>query len=135
LGLPYPTEKTALGYWYSQSGINQIKSDMLTLLLTNPGERVMLPNYGTPLKRLIFEQNDEASSFTAKDMIAQSIALWEPRVAITNITVSNQVDTTSLNIDDDLSAAGHILFIRIEFVDPENIKEVQELVLNVPLSS
>lgn len=108
---------------------------MLTLLLTNPGERVMLPNYGTPLKRLIFEQNDEASSFTAKDMIAQSIALWEPRVAITNITVSNQVDTTSLNIDDDLSAAGHILFIRIEFVDPENIKEVQELVLNVPLSS
>lgn len=134
LGLPYPTTKTPLGYWYSQSGVNQIKSDMLTLLLTNPGERVMLPDYGTPLRKLLFEQNDSITFEQARQMIINSIQRWEPRVAITQIEVS-MPDRDSLNASDNLTQEEHILFIRILFVDPQNIKEVQELVLNLPLAS
>lgn len=135
LGLPYPTEKTPQGYWFSQSGIDQIKSDLLTLLLTNPGERVMLPDFGTPLKKLLFEPNDSFVAVEAKNIIARSIARWEPRIAVTQIEVTNEVDKTSLNPADNMSEVEHILFIRILFVDPQNIREVQELVLNVPLSS
>lgn len=135
LGLPYPTTKTPLGYWYSQSGVNQIKSDMLTLLLTNPGERVMLPEYGTPLRRMLFEQNDAIAAEQVRQMIINSIQIWEPRVAITQIEVSTTPDRTSLDASDNLTQEEHILFIRILFVDPQDIKEVQELVLNLPLAS
>ncbi len=135
LGLPYPTTKNPQGYWYSQSGIDQIKSDMLTLLLTNPGERVMLPNFGTPLRQILFDQNDGATARKARQMIINSLRQWEPRVAITQVEVSSQVDRNSLNASDNLTQEEHILFIRILFVDPQNIKEVQELVLNVPLAS
>lgn len=135
LGLPYPTVKSPLGYWYSQSGIDQIKSDMLTLLLTTPGERVMLPEFGTPLKRLLFEQNDAVTATKARNMIISSLRRWEPRIAVTDIEVSTRADRTSLNKDDDLTQEEHILFIRILFRDPENIKVIQELVLNVPLSA
>lgn len=134
LGLPYPTTKNPRGYWYSQSGINQIKSDMLALLLTNPGERVMLPNFGTPLNRLFFEPNDITTAETARQMIIDSIRNWEPRIAVTAIDVSTNVESTSLNNQDDLTEKEHILFITIRFVDPENIKEIQELALQVPLS-
>ena len=135
LGLPYPTVKTPLGYWYSQSGLNQIKSDMLCLLLTAPGERVMLPDFGTPLKRLIFEQNDAATAESARQMIIDSIRKWEPRVAITDVEVSTTAERSSLNKDDDLSQEEHILFIRILFRDPENIQVIQELVLNLPMEA
>lgn len=134
LGLPYPTTPNPQGYWYSQSGIDQIKSDMLVLLLTNPGERVMLPTFGTPLNTLLFEPNDPATALKARQMIIKSISDWEPRVAVTNIEVTTNADDTSLDSQDDLTEKEHILYIKINFVDPENIKEVQELALQVPLS-
>lgn len=132
-GIPYPIRKSPLGFLYSQDGINQIKSDMLVLLLTNPGERVMNPTFGTPLRTLIFEPNDVKLQSLAKNMIVNSIKKWEPRIAITAIEVLSKVDETSLNPDDLKEDLDHILFIRIIFVDPQNIKEVQELVLEVPL--
>jgi phage baseplate assembly protein W len=133
LGVPYPIVKNARGFLYSQDGIDQIKSDMLSLLLTNPGERVMNPDFGTPLRKLIFEPNDAALRLQAKNMIINSIKRWEPRIAVTNIEVSSKVDKDSLNKAEQKQDLEHILFIRIIFVDPQNIKEVQELLLEVPL--
>lgn len=135
LGVPYPTRANPRGYWYSQSGTSQIKSDLLCLLLTNPGERVMLPEFGTPLKKLVFEPNDTTLSTQAINMIAASIKRWEPRVVIQKIEASANVDKTSLNKLDDKSEIDQILFIRIIFVDPQKIKDVQELTLQVPLSA
>lgn len=134
LGIPYPIVKNPRGYLYSQDGIDQIKSDLLILLLTNPGERIMNPFFGTPLRQLIFDPNDITLQLKAKNMIINSISRWEPRVKIEQIEVSSRVDETSLNEYDDKSNLEHILFIRIVFIDPENIKEVQELVLEVPLA-
>lgn len=134
LGFPYPIRKNSLGFLYSESGINQIKADMLQLLLTNPGERVMLPQFGTPLRRLIFEPNDPQLAEKAKNMIISSLKLFEPRIAVQNIEVSNNINRDSLNDADALVDIENILSIRIIFVDPENISEVQELKLEMPLA-
>lgn len=133
LGIPYPIRKTPHGFLYPQGGIDQVKSDMLILLLTNPGERVMEPTYGTPLRTLLFEPNDLTLQIRARNMIIASIQKWEPRIKIDDIQVSS-VDETILNIADDKSELESILFIRILFRDPQNIKEVQELTLEVPLA-
>jgi phage baseplate assembly protein W len=134
LGVPYPVKSTPKGFFYSQDGINQIKSDLLCLLLTNPGERVMTPNFGTPLRRLLFEPNDLSLQIAAKNMIIDSISTWEPRIAIQQVQVMSSIDRDDLNNYDDLTELEHILYIKIEFIDPQNISEVQELVLEVPLA-
>lgn len=134
LGLPYPIIKNPLGFFRTQSGISQIKSDMLSLLLTNPGERVFLPDFGTPLKRLIFEQNDTALEIMAKDMIADSISKWEPRVTVQQIQVTRNIPREDLNPEDLREDIENILNIKIIFIDPENISEVQELKLEIPLT-
>lgn len=133
LGVPYPIIKTPMGFLYSQHGIDQIKSDMLVLLLTNPGERVMNPEFGTPLRRLIFEPNDAKLRTQAKNLIIDSLKKWEPRVAIQNVQVESKADKNSLNKADDKQELENILSIKIIFVDPQNIKEIQELLLEVPL--
>lgn len=134
LGLPYPITKNPLGFLKTQSGVSQIKSDLLSLLLTNPGERVFLPEFGTPLKRLIFEQNDATLEIVAKNMIADSISKWEPRIAVSQISVSSTVSPSDLNPQDPGQDIENILNIKILFVDPEQISEVQELKVQIPLT-
>jgi len=134
LGAPYPITKTPKGLFGTQSGLNQIKSDLLCLLLTNPGERVMLPDFGTPLRTLVFEPNDSILAEQARAMIIASIKQWEPRITVEAIEVNSTIDEDSLNKEDQLNDKERILFIRILFFDPEEIKEVQELRLQVPLS-
>lgn len=133
-GIPYPITKNPKGFFFIQDGIDQVKADMLILLLTNPGERVMLPTYGTPLRKLIFEPNDPKLILQAKNMIARSLKLWEPRVAITQIYVRNGLDDRSRNPDDDHTEADGVLLIRILFVDRAKIDEVFELKLEVPVA-
>jgi len=134
LGFPYPVQKTVRGYFSSQSeDVDQIKSDLLILLLTNPGERVMNPRFGTPLKKLIFEPNDPRLVGEARNVIINSIKQWEPRIALKQVEVLTKVEDSSLNPLDDKSQIEHLLAIKITFVDPKEVQTVQELVLEVPL--
>ena len=135
LGLPYPIVKHPLGLMRTQKGVNQIKSDLLALLLTEPGERVMLPDFGTPLKKFFFEPNDSIIVEEVKEAIANSIKIWEPRVAINAIEVTNSKDTIESVMDpyDRKEDTEHILLIRILFTDFDNIQQVQELKLEIPL--
>ncbi len=135
IGAPYPIVKNSRGFLASQSGLDQIRSDLLCLLLTNPGERVMLPTFGTPLRELAFEQNDAVVIEKARELISNSIKTWEPRVTIEQINITNGPDMITLSDDDLMEDTGHILAIQILFFDPENIREIQELVFEVPLSN
>jgi phage baseplate assembly protein W len=134
-GAPYPITKHPLGLLRSQKGANQVKSDLLALLLTEPGERVMLPTFGTPLKQFFFEQNDSVIVERVREVIANSIRTWEPRIAVTAIDVTNSEDNMeqSLSPLDSRESLGNILMIRILFTDFNDIRNVQELKLEIPL--
>jgi phage baseplate assembly protein W len=133
LGLQYPLVKTTRGSMGQRSGVEQIKADLLQLLLTNPGERVMLPEFGTPLRRLLFEPNDVSLESTAKQMISNSIKQWEPRIVVTDITVTSKFNSSKLNPYDSGTEIDSILGISISFVDPENISKIESLVLQLPI--
>lgn len=135
LGAPYPIADSVYGYISSKinTDLDQIKSDLLILLLTNPGERVHLPNFGTPLRQLLFEPNDAIVVERARQMIIDSINAFEPRITVSQIDVSTSIDPYSLNTADTRVEVQNILSIRIAFYDPANIQSVQSLVLELPL--
>jgi len=135
LGLQYPLRVTPRGIMAQSSDVDQIKSDLLQLLLTNPGERVMLPTFGVPLRELVFEPGDVGLEQLARDMIAKAIAQWEPRVEIKSIEVTASPDVSQLNPLDPGDQAGSVLLISIEFFDPGNISQVESLVMQVPVES
>jgi len=135
IGAPYPMTRHPRGILRSQKGVNQVKSDLLALLLTEPGERVMLPDFGTPLKQFFFEQNDSVIVERVREEIANSIRTWEPRIAVTAIEVSNSHESVapSLSPMDDGESSDHVLMIRIQFTDFDDVQSVQELKLEIPL--
>ena len=135
LGLVYPMTPNPKGFMRTQNGVSTIKSDLLVLLMTNPGEKVMVPEFGTPLRSLAFEPNDAVVVAQANAMIIKAIATWEPRVVIKSINITTSLsDNTNNNIMGPWSPPEeNILGITIEFIDPENIKTVQVLTLELPL--
>lgn len=66
---------------------NAIKSDLMHLLLTNKGERFYLPDFGTNLKRYIFNQLDGTSLTEIKSDIDTTISKYIPKLRIINLTV------------------------------------------------
>jgi len=132
-GAPYPISKNSLGYLFSQEGISTLKSDLIQLLLTNPTERVMLPNYGTGLRKLLFKPNDEYVRMEAENLIKKAITLWEPRIVVSQIEISNGYnDSTRTQNESELNDNDHVLKILIKFFDPSNISYVEVLVLELP---
>lgn len=131
-GAPYPIVTHPNGLLHVQTGLNLIKADLLQILLTNPSERPMLLDFGTPLKDLLFEPNDEEIQRQARDMIINSVSRWEPRVVVEEIDVG-VIEKDALHPEDSQEDIEHVLYIKILFFDPEDIQEVQELELKVPL--
>lgn len=134
LGMQYPLVTTPRGTLAQKTGIDQIKADLLQLILTNPGERVMMPNYGTPLRKLHFEPNDPELEVTAKKMIADSIQMWEPRIVVDSIYVTSQFPSSALNASDPGEDTQHIIGIKISFYDPQDISTVNVLQFEIPIS-
>ena len=59
-----------------------VRQSILLLLSTKPGERVMRPNYGCDLQRLIFSPNDATTHGLAIHYVRQALQRWEPRIDI-----------------------------------------------------
>ncbi len=133
LGMPYPIRRHARGLLHTQVGIDQIKSDLLALLLTNQGERVMLPEYGASLRRFLFEPNDLILRDQVRNFIIAQIAIWEPRVVIDEIIVQTEPSADQVGNQDTADELDSVLLVSIMFFDPENIQEIQTLKLEVPL--
>lgn len=88
------------------------------LILTNPGERVMEPEYGVGIKQFLFE-NFESDVYSRIDnKIRDQVALYMPAVQITKLQFANSSpDTNTLSLFLEYSipqiSAGDLLEITI----------------------
>lgn len=69
------------------SGREDIEQSLKILLSTRPGERVMQPDYGCNLDRLVFEPLDASMKSYMEEMIKTSILYHEPRINLLGITI------------------------------------------------
>lgn len=59
-----------------------VRQAVLLLLSTRSGERVMRPDYGCDLHKLVFSSNDDTTAGLAMHYVRQAIDRWEPRIVI-----------------------------------------------------
>ncbi len=80
---------------------DQIKSNLLNLLLTETGERIMNPGFGTILKRFLFEGITENNIEFLKNSLIDNIAIYIPDITVTNITITPEYDSNTINLSVD----------------------------------
>ena len=67
-----------------------IRQAILLLLSTIPGERVMRPDYGCELYRLIYAPNDDTTAGLAIHYVRRALERWEPRIEIVELEVPHE---------------------------------------------
>ena len=62
-----------------------IKQAIVSLLLTNKGERLMNPKYGSDIRSYLFEPLDYGTAAQIKANIRSTIDRFEPRISISDL--------------------------------------------------
>ena len=98
-GLGQPTAPDAAGRLPLVSGPEKVRQAIYTILDTDPGERVMRPDFGCGLRRWLMHPNNPATRAAIEREITRSIARWEPRVRLDDIAVTPTDDRALVLIE------------------------------------
>jgi len=97
-----------------------IKADLMHLLMTNRGERLYLPDFGTNLRKYIFEQNDFKVHTGIKNEIQEAVNKYIPNLIIKELTVeksdSNEhvaVVRVDYTVNDDAFSSSDFVIIEL----------------------
>jgi phage baseplate assembly protein W len=68
-----------------------VRDELLQLLLTTLGERLFLPELGTSLRRLVFENTSDATLGLTQSIVADALQKWlGTRVTVLGLEVTRQ---------------------------------------------
>ena len=70
------------------AGRADIEQAIRIILSTDPGERVMRPDFGAGLRRLLFEPINTGTLTLAAHQVRQALVTWEPRIDVQDVTVT-----------------------------------------------
>jgi phage baseplate assembly protein W len=87
IGITLPLQITNTAFNQSFKTIDQVRTNIKSLLLTKRKERVMQPLLGSGLNEILFEQNDGDLESRIEDTIVESLENWLPYVVVDNIII------------------------------------------------
>ncbi len=65
----------------------RIQQSLRMILATEPGERLMRPDFGCGLRRFLQQPNNGATRAQIEAAVREAIQQWEPRVALVELRV------------------------------------------------
>jgi len=83
-----------------------IKQSIVNLLLTNKGERLMNPTYGSDIRSYLFEPMDYGTANQIKNNIRDTIETFEPRIRVLQISATPNFDDNGFDITMTYSIVG-----------------------------
>ena len=119
-----PLNKTNNGTYVNiDDQVNFIKQNVKNVLLTNPGERIMIPDFGVGIKQYLFENFSEVTYSRIENKIFEQTEAYMPFIKIRNLDIQEGSDEYG-------KAISNSLFVTIEyFID--SLSEVDVLNLTV----
>ena len=100
IGVAFPLDENNM-FKGTDTVKEQIRANLINVLLTKPGERVMEPNFGVNLKGYLFEPNIEPA--VIEDIIKNQVSIYVPQISLRNIDIGE-------------ISENHTLFVRIDYV-------------------
>ena len=75
-----------------------IKQAIVNVLLTNKGERLMNPRYGSDIRRFLFEPLDYGTAFQIKGNIRDTLERFEPIISVIDIKCTPNFDDNGFDV-------------------------------------
>jgi phage baseplate assembly protein W len=94
-GIDFPFQDSVFGDYLkmTETPEDEIKANLIHLLLTRKGSRYFLPDFGTSLYEYIFEPLDSPTFSSIEGEIREQVTKYIPNLRITNIIVESALET------------------------------------------
>jgi phage baseplate assembly protein W len=97
-GMAFPFGGTVLSTFGAKTDEAVIRSSLDMIIHTLFGERVMLPEFGSHVPRLVFDPNDNILAITLRSEVESAILTWEPRISLGQVEVEPLEDKVVVRI-------------------------------------
>jgi Bacteriophage baseplate protein W len=89
--LDFPLDVAGNGTLRTTDPDDHLRDLILQVLLTEPGERVNLPDFGCGLKRLMFAPSDEIVRSTTQFLVTENLERWlGDRIELEDVAVTSE---------------------------------------------
>ena len=95
-GWTFPPEVGPAGSFQWRWGTALVRQSILIILDTDPGERVMRPDFGCGLRRYLMEPNTPATRAAIVREIEAALRAWEPRIVVGTVDVTPTDDPSTV---------------------------------------
>jgi phage baseplate assembly protein W len=87
--LPLTLDPGDPGYRLNKTMLDVIKQNFKNLVLTAPGERVMIPDFGVGIRNYLFEQNSASTFNNIRSRLSSQTDKYMPFISIRNVQFIN----------------------------------------------
>jgi phage baseplate assembly protein W len=89
IGVSIPFNNPNGVFYQTYTNLDQVRTNLKNLLLTDQGERYMLPDFGTDIRWLLFENISDETQFREKltSTIVDAVNRWMPYLSLSNFNV------------------------------------------------
>lgn len=89
IGIDYPFRESPKGYYLNltTTDADEVRGNLMHLLLTNKGERFMMPEFGTDLIKYIYEPMNSKTLTDLKLEINDTIKKYIPNLQLDDIVI------------------------------------------------
>jgi Bacteriophage baseplate protein W len=98
-GIAFPVGVTADGALRLAEYEEDIRQAIRIILDTDPGERVMRPDFGAGLRALTFEPINTQTLALVRHRVEQALVIWEPRIDNVGVQVNAQPRLGRIDIE------------------------------------
>jgi phage baseplate assembly protein W len=99
MGLAFPLQLDVNGTLAMVAYEEDIHQSIQIILGTNPGERVMRPDFGAGLNTFVFEPVNTTTIALVRDRVRGALIDWEPRIDVLEVLVTVGEKRNRLDID------------------------------------
>lgn len=94
---------------------DHVKEELIQLLLTNPGERLFLPEFGGGIRRTVFEGAYESTAAVTKATLTEAISSWlGHRIQLEDFDVTVENETIEVEIKYGIAGTGESRVIKFQ---------------------
>lgn len=119
ININYPFKDSPKGFFLDLNitDTKAIKADLMHLILTNKGERLYLPDFGTNLRKHLFQPDDSVTGGQIKEEINEAVKKYIPNLRITNVVLT------------DAPESEYGVVVKVEYIISEDVFETTDFVI------
>tara|TARA_R110000824_G_scaffold149430_1_gene319749 strand:- start:1766 stop:2167 length:402 start_codon:yes stop_codon:yes gene_type:complete len=117
------------GYALNKTFRQVARQNLKMMVLTSPGERIMIPDFGVGIRQYLFENATDEAFFTLKNRIFEQARKYVPYITINSVRF-RQEDPSTIGVSLEPSSTSNYLSVIIDYSIYSDI-DSETLIINL----